>query len=743
MKRVLLPLSFFIWATFCIGQPINTSGDLNLGFENNPDGGQLPEHWFQWGSGYKISVDPDIKKEGKFSALIEPIGIRSPGTFGCIAMGIPAKYEAREIELRAFMKFSDVTQGPIGLMIRMDGEGGVEGFENMQGRNIQGTQDWTQFSVKIPYAENAKTIFIGAILSGTGKLWVDNIQILLDGKDISEGKPNKPRQFKADLDQEFVNGSGIESIPLTKDKTNDLQLLGQVWGFLKYYHPTVAAGEYNWDYELFRILPQVITSKNTTERNKVLYEWVKRLGIEFPRGNNMVTDSIKLRPDFSWFKESILGAELFSSLNAIKDCERPGTNYYVAMAPGVGNPQFKNEMPFASRSYHDIGIRLLCLYRYWNIINYFFPYKNLIDEDWNDVLKEYIPKILDANDELSYKLTVLSLIGRVHDTHANIWGEENILDNFRGQRYSALEVKFVEEKAVVTGYYDKSLGEKTGIHVGDVISKVDGKTIDEIVKAKIDITPASNYPTKLRDIASHLLRSNQTTIDVSIWNGSEEKTSKIETFGRHEINIYSQFSRRDTCFRKLDPEISYIYPATLRNEFLPEIMTEVNKTKGLIIDFRCYPSDFIVFTLGAYLLPSPKQFVKFSNGSVRMPGLFTYTSPLSVGRTNPEYYKGKVVIIINETTQSSAEYQTMGLRTAPGATVIGSTTAAADGNVSKIVLPGGIKTMISGIGVYYPDSKETQRIGIIPDIEIKPTIKGIREGRDELLEKAISIINEK
>src|SRR5690606_15808374 len=143
-----------------------------------------------------------------------------------------------------------------------------------------------------------------------------------------------------------------------------------------------------------------------------------------------------------------------------------------------------------------------------------------------------------------------------------------------------------------------------------------------------------------------------------------------------------------------------------------------------------------------YLLPSPKQFVKFSNGSVSTPGLFTYTNPLSVGRTNPEYYKGKVVILVNEMTQSSAEYQTMGLRTAPRATVIGSTTAAADGNVSKIVLPGKIDTMISGIGIYYPDGKETQRIGILPDIEVKPTIKGIREGRDELLEKAIAIISE-
>jgi C-terminal processing protease CtpA/Prc len=49
---------------------------------------------------------------------------------------------------------------------------------------------------------------------------------------------------------------------------------------------------------------------------------------------------------------------------------------------------------------------------------------------------------------------------------------------------------------------------------------------------------------------------------------------------------------------------------------------------------------------------------------------------------------------------------------------------------------------ISGIGVYYPDGTPTQRIGIIPDIEVKPTINGIREGKDELLEKAIEVINQ-
>ena len=45
--------------------------------------------------------------------------------------------------------------------------------------------------------------------------------------------------------------------------------------------------------------------------------------------------------------------------------------------------------------------------------------------------------------------------------------------------------------------------------------------------------------------------------------------------------------------------------------------------------------------------------------------------------------------------------------------------------------------MISGIGVFYPDKRPTQRVGIVPDIEVRPTIAGIRAGRDEVLEEAL------
>ena len=197
----------------------------------------------------------------------------------------------------------------------------------------------------------------------------------------------------------------------------------------------------------------------------------------------------------------------------------------------------------------------------------------------------------------------------------------------------------------------------------------------------------------------------------------------------------------DTCFKLIDPQIAYLYPGIIKNEYLAKIMTHVQKTKGLIIDLRCYPSEFIVFTLSKYLMSEEKSFAKFSRSSLCTPGLFTMEEVKTVGESNPDYYKGKVVLIVNEKTQSQAEYTTMAFRTAPQATVIGSTTAAADGDVLRFFLPGGLNTMISGLGVYYPDGTETQRIGIVPDIEVKPTIKGIREGKDELLEKAIKIIN--
>ena len=169
------------------------------------------------------------------------------------------------------------------------------------------------------------------------------------------------------------------------------------------------------------------------------------------------------------------------------------------------------------------------------------------------------------------------------------------------------------------------------------------------------------------------------------------------------------------------------------------MMEKFKHTKGLIIDIRNYPAEFVVFSLNRLLMCKPSEFVRFTVGSVQNPGVFTLTPALTVGEDNPDCYQGKIVVLVNEISQSQAEYTTMSLRSA-GAVVVGSTTAGADGNVSEILLPGGMRSMISGIGVFYPDGTPTQRVGIVPDVEVRPSIEGIRAGRDELLEYAMRLI---
>ncbi|WP_197492243.1 S41 family peptidase [Arachidicoccus ginsenosidimutans] len=141
-------------------------------------------------------------------------------------------------------------------------------------------------------------------------------------------------------------------------------------------------------------------------------------------------------------------------------------------------------------------------------------------------------------------------------------------------------------------------------------------------------------------------------------------------------------------------------------------------------------------------------FAYFTLINLNLPGAISIGDTSSTGKycggvATTEHYNGKVVIIVNTSTQSNGEFTAMALSTVPNAKVIGSTTAGADGNVSIIRLPGGIATWISDLGVYYPDGTEAQRKGVKIDIPIKPTIKGIREGKDELLDKAMQIIESK
>lgn len=735
MKRLLLLLLLALFAANSVSCQTNHSQSFNFDFETLNSG--MPEQWSSVGNDeYALGVDSLHAKSGKYAVFIESKPNSEAG-FKAWQLMIPAKYDGKQITLSGYIKTEEVTDGYAGLWMRIDPD---VAFDNMHNRGVVGSTDWEKYEITLNLNPDVATqIVVGGLLVGRGKMWIDDLQVTIDGKKIED---IQAKVYPAEQDHEFDAGSGVSEIAINAENVKTLKELGLIWGFLKYYHPAVAEGDFNWDYELFRMIPKVVNEKKRAKRDKIIVEWIDGLGSLTENTTPIeIKEEVKIQPDLGWIDHSGFSKALVATLHRVKNAKRPTSNYYIGLT-AVGSPEFKHESAYAEMKYPDTGYRMLSLFRYWNMIQYYFPYKNLIEESWEGVLEEFVPRFVGAGNELEYILTTLELIGRVHDTHANLWMYNPALHNYRGVRYAAPTFTFVEGKAVVTDFCNQELGEQTGLKQGDIITEIDGKRVEEIVQERVRITPASNYPTQLRDISQDLLRTNAPTIDVVYTRNGHSETATLTTYGLRDINPYVR-RQPESSFSVLDGNIAYLYPALLpQGGFNEQLWNKMKETKGMIVDLRCYPTDFIVFSLGSQLVPRATSFVKFSRGSITIPGLFTMTEELPVGQDNPNYYKGKVVILINENTQSQAEYTTMALRVAPDAVVVGSTTAGADGNVSEFTLPGGLRSMISGIGVYYPDGSETQRVGIIPDIELRPTVAGIAENRDELLEKAIELINE-
>lgn len=699
----------------------------NLNFETVEN--NFPAVWKTIGSSSgKIATDHQEKQEGQSSVAIESSEVSG---FSGLIYKLPDNYLGKKITLSGYIKTENISDGFAGLWMRIDPE---IAFDNMQKVGLKGTNDWKKYEITLNLSpENTKQIVIGALLSGKGKMWVDNLTITVDGKEIEEAKVFEKQLTRADLDHEFDGGSKITTTNLDKNNIENIKNLGLIWGYLKYYHPNVAAGNFNWDYELFRIYPK-IANASAEQRDQILTEWIKSLG-DFKTINYPEQKNIKMKADLAWITDSGFSKDLTEILLKIKTAKREESNYYVTMIPNVGNPNFEKENPYAEMSSPDVGFRLLSLYRYWNIIQYYFPYKYAIGEDWKNVLQEFIPKFIEADDQTKYPLACLELATKINDTHASV--RNSTVRNYFGQKFSPLEIAFIENKAVVKNYFDETLGKETGVKIGDIILEVDGKTIEKILEEKSKYLPASNHSARLRNLARELMATNNDYINLKFSSNDVIKNVSAKTYKNTEIK-YTQ--KQPEMFTMLDNQTAYLYMNNIDKEKLSDIFKKIKDTKGLVIDLRTYPTQFVVFDIGNFLMPKPEQFAKFTTTNTTSPGNYVMREGASVGSNNKDFYKGKIAILVNEYSQSSAEYHTMAFRKAPKAKVFGSQTAGADGDVSYFMFPGKIPTTITGVGVYNPDESETQRIGIIPDVEVKPTIDGIKNGKDEVLEKAVNWI---
>ncbi|MEM1328773.1 MAG: S41 family peptidase [Bacteroidota bacterium] len=522
----------------------------------------------------------------------------------------------------------------------------------------------------------------------------------------------------------------------TTDYHNRLYYLGKVWGYAKYFHPSVANCTVNWDEVLLETVPKVKSAPSDEDFNEILRTMIRDLGIVPEATTPKVTlvEAVSYNLDISWFEDDIFDDQVKSLLQQIEEEFRPQNHCLVSQAFQSGNPTFDTDARYHSSlgNYPDEATRVLAIFRYWNIINYFFPYKYVMDQDWDATLRQFIPPIVNATDELDYHLSMKKMTTYINDTHA--FFRSNVYAEWLGYFFLPFFVNHIEDQTVITKIHSSAVDQ---LAVGDVVLSVNGVAVDSIRDHLHPYMAASNVSALERNINSALIRGEQGEVQLKLQNkeGTRTVTVTRKSFRDYETLFSESGSHYQFKTGEGGCRMGYVNMGLLEPEEVDFMMSGMRSMDAIIFDIRNYPNGTL-WTLIDYLYARPINFVAFTNPSITHPGRLDFYQ-YSLGSGGAQY-PGKLIILFNEDTQSQAEFTVMGLEMHPGAIKIGSQTAGADGNVTYVKLPGNIETVFTGLGVFYPDGTETQRIGIVPDIELKPTIAGIRAGRDEILEYALN-----
>ena len=519
------------------------------------------------------------------------------------------------------------------------------------------------------------------------------------------------------------------------------------------------------------------------------HEFVYKIENGFPRMAQLILlDEEGLRPMayLSWISYENLGplAEYMQWLKEIRVVGRREAPIHIDFYTDI--PDFYNQPRHQAASMSLPGNRLLGLFRLWNAIKYFFPHLDALDTNWNDLLLEFIPKMLEGEDRPSYELTLAAFAHHLRDAHVNFLGTSYFSHMF-GQNFYYVQLVSAEGQLVV---YDVEMREASASPLvlfdggfvyrsgnarlapsplarGDVVIAVNGRDIDEVTS---EMRRFLSYPSEEKALAYLVRHRIRYVSPMGISNVRTSQGVPIQfmrpgiphVLTAHENNMYIDVLRgRIGMIHRVSgwplQWLSAMY--TVESHVLLEggniglinpgvqadvhyIMESFADAYGIIIDLRQQPHACFMPAMLQYVLEKPVTYMYLTKPSHFNPG-----KRITVPRThkipqNPYafIFDRPVVLLIDIRTIGATERVVMSLFAAPNVTVIGPYSMGSGGEVAVLPLPGGIDMFFTSLGVYTPAGGQTFRVGITPDIRVDRTIQGITDGRDEIMEAAIQFI---
>jgi C-terminal processing protease CtpA/Prc len=758
-KRLMaasLLVGFCVLMSSALGQ---STPFLNADFEEG-ELGQTPRGWsvpkFLADRGFTAVLTTDQPQSGKRCAEIRwPAGDTGGAPFANLTQRVDAApWHGKKIKVTAAIRVaSGEGEKRAQMWLRVDRPGGVGAFDNMGNRPVRG-QTWADHSITVEVAEDAQAITLGLMALGGVTAWWDNIRVEVVGAFTILKDPPRP-----------LEDAGL----------HNLVAFTRLLGYVRHFHPTDAAASTDWLRFVIDTLPKIESARDAGVLAAALqaaFQPIAPTVRVFERGREPALPAGLQPPaDVSdskvrfWEHTGYSLAESPGSDSAyfsrratleVKDpmslplYARPANVFRADVGGGIScwvptalfadaggtlphqavpAPVADANGPRLSASHR--GARLATVMLAWNIFQHFYPYLDAVGTDWGRELEVALRAAATDADEAAFYRTLNRLVVQLHDGHASLAGPGLPLPMPLQAR-----VELVEGQVVVTG----APPAVADLKVGDVVERIEGRpareVFDEIASYVSAATPQWR-DWKTAQQFGPLPPTNPATLEVRGADGTSRTVRVACSRAKAEDAI-----RHLPKLHEIRPGVFYVDVTRLAQAEFDAALPDLAKAEGLIFEMRGYPS------------LEPAVWLSHLSPTALQPPLWNVPRTHRPDRTDVEWDTGgrwtiearqpqltaHRVFLTDGSAISAAETALGIIEAYKLGPIVGGPSAGTNGEINATDLPLGYRIWWTGTKVLKHDGSRLHGVGIAPTVPVARTIQGIRAGRDEQLQRALSLL---
>ena len=723
---------------------------INPDFEQG-EPGQIPSGWLiprvLLEQGFNAVITANEPQSGKYCAEIRwPTEGTPSAPFSNLMQSIDATaWRGKRIKVTAAIRVAPKTpDGRAQMWFRVDKPSGLGAFDNMHDRPVS-SEDWADYSITADVADDALKVNLGLITFDGATAWFDNVRIEVLGEFKILTEP--PR-------------------PLSDTEMDNLIAFTQLLGYVRHFHPSDQAADRNWLDFIVAAIPQVENAKgpadlaaklqsvfqsvaptvrvfetgkepmipaelqppaNTSKLKVRFWEYYGYSSSEKPLPSvpysskrlTLVAENPKMLPDYA-LPENVYKSDLGAGIN----CMVPTALFAddQGTLPQTASEENK-ELHFSTA---HRGARLATVMTAWNILQHFYPYFDVIDTDWPNELNVALRKASVDEDEAEFYQTLNRLIVALQDGHGSLGGPGRP----SGQPLPLIAELMDNQAVVIAVAVDTN-----DIHPGDVLESIDGcpgREAFAIVGSQVSTATAQ----RIKRLNFGFGWKPQSTEAVLELRGADGLLRKV-TVDRAKKALDA---KQPPKLHEIKPGIFYVDITRLTHEEFEKALPELAKAKGLVFDVRGYPRimpDWITH-LSSKRLKSAHWYIPKAHRPDHT-DMEWNTSRWNLDVGEPQLTSNRV-FLTDGSAMSYAE-SLMGIVEAYKlGEIVGESTAGTNGNMCPVELYLGYSMVFTGMKVLKHDGSRHHGVGILPTVPVSRTIQGIRQGRDEQLEKALSLL---